>query len=278
MKKLKNIIILIACLTLDSAFARLLENGALDQINNSVALDISGLNLKYREIFFPSMGDNIRAKSTEAGTIIGFSFDARKAFLENIYTDLALDYYSGKLKYDGVYVITYQPLVNKFQHKIFNAAFKSGYIFTFTESNSFQVVPYVGVGYHYWHRQSDNYYDGKYQHIKAIAGLKLNWLLTDAFVLSPYAEGGKVFNTSATSYGDETIRYKLGKKPIYEAGLEANYKLFDEFFLNGFASYTQFKYGRSENKYTPPKRSFEPDSKTNEIKFGLGVRYSWMIN
>ncbi|CAL7960595.1 conserved exported hypothetical protein [Gammaproteobacteria bacterium] len=281
MKKLKNTIVLLACLTFSPAFARLLENGALDQINNSVAVDVTGLNLKYWEYFSPSMGDSSKSKSTEAGTIVGFFLNVRKAIIEKIYTDLSFDYYSGKLKYDGIYQKTYLPLATKFQHKIFNADLKTGYIFTFTESNSFQIIPYVGVGYRYWNRQSDNFYNEKYQHYKAVVGMKCNWLLTDDFVLSPYIEGGKIFSANAKEpyYG---WSYILGKKPIYEAGLEANYKLFDEFFLNGFASYTQFKYGRSEYQYKTIDdtiwRFCEPDSKTNEIKFGFGVRYSWMIN
>jgi len=271
-KKLKKIIIFVVCFMFNPAFARLLENGALDQINNSVAFDVTGLNLKYWEYFFPSMGDDPRLKSTEAGTIVGLFLNIRKAIIEKIYTDLSLDYYSGKLKYDGIYIKNYLPAVEKFQHKIFNADFKSGYIFTFTESNSFQIIPYVGIGYRYWYRGCDSNPREKYHHYKAIAGLKLNWLLTDDFVLSPYIEGGKIFNARMRMV-DYNRSYALGKKPIYEAGLETNYKLFDEFFLNGFASYTQFKYGRSG-----PTIPFEPDSKTNEIKFGLGIRYSWMIN
>jgi len=283
MKKLKSIIVLIACLTFSPAFARLLENGAFDQINNSIAVGVTGLNLKYWEYFFPSMEDDPRSKSTEAGTIVGAFLNVRKAIMEKIYTDLSLDYYSGKLKYDGSDRKTFAPLKGKFLHKFFDADFKSGYIFTFTEGNSLQVIPYIGAGYRYWDRLNNTASREKYQHYKAVVGLKLNWLLTDDFILSPYVEGGKIFNARMKFCGNDKddaslhgSNYKLGNKPIYTAGLELNYKIFDEFFLNGFASYTQFKYGRSAPQ--PINGSVEPDSKTNEIKFGFGVRYSWMIN
>ena len=69
--------------------------------------------------------------------------------------------------------------------------------------------------------------------------------------------------------------YKLGNEPIYTAGLELNYNIFDEFFFNSFVNYTQFKYGRS----IIDKNSFyEPDSKTREIRAGVGIRYSWLVN
>lgn len=286
--KAKNIIVLISCFMFNQVLADLLENGALDQINNSAVVGISGLNLDYKEIFFDSdkRSNGVLPKSTEAGTILGVYFNPRAAFLNNtIYTDLYLDYYDGKLKYDGsrdenvyqngILIATNSvPVEGKFCHKFFNANFKSGYIFTFFENHSFQAIPYVGVGYRYWKRTSDALNYESYHHYKAIAGIKFNWLLTDNFVVSPYAEGGRIFSAKMKiPYYDRS--YTLGKKPIYETGIELNYRIFDEFFLNGIASYTQFKYGKSDSS---SNGSYEPDSKTNELKFGLGIRYSWLIN
>ena len=54
MKKLKPIVILVACLMFNHAFAGQLDNGALEQINNSAAFGVTGLNLKYWESFLPS--------------------------------------------------------------------------------------------------------------------------------------------------------------------------------------------------------------------------------
>ena len=289
MRKLKSIIVLVVCLSFGSAFAGLLENGALDQMNNSIAFGGVGFNLDYKETFLPTDNTSINGvapKSTESGTILGLFLSARKAFVERIYTDLYLDYLNDKIKYDGILVNSnntiFTPFSGNFWHKFFNADLKSGYIFTFTDSNSFQVIPYIGVGYRYWDRLSNTISREKYQHYKAIVGLKLNWWMTDSFILSPYVEGGKIFS-ARMEYCKGSTSYKLGNKPIYTAGLEFNYKIFDEFFLNGFASYTQFKYGRSEKNIQKTAdesilTSFEPDSKTRELKFGLGIRYSWMIN
>ena len=286
MKKIKNIVILVACLMFSHAFAGRLDNGALEQINNSAAFGITGLDLKYWETFLPTDGKSgALPKSTEAGTIVGFYFNPRVSFDEKIYTDLYLDYYNGKLKFDGTYQDPPFPLlVSKFWHKFVNADFKTGYIFTFTENHVFQAVPYVGVGYRYWYRMHDNLWiQEKYQHYKAVVGIKFNWLLNDDFILSPYVEGGQIFYAQMKFCGNDPVdasmhglKFKLGNKPIYTGGLELNYKIFDEFFLNGFINYTQFKYGRSAPQ--PVNGSFEPDSKTNELKAGLGIRYSWLVN
>jgi len=42
-------------------------------------------------------------------------------------------------------------------------------------------------------------------------------------------------------------------------------------FLTGFANYTHFQYGKSQ----VVSGFFEPDSRTNEIKVGVGIRYTW---
>ncbi len=296
----KNIIILLVCLMFSHAFAGRLDNGALEQINNSAAFGVTGLNLKYWESFLPEDNalDGTSPKSTEAGTIIGFYFNPRASFNEKVYTDLYLDYYNGSLKYDGTKPIynkykkvkTQEPVVDKFWHKFVNADFKTGYIFTFTENHSFQAIPYIGVGYRYWYRMHNNLYiQEKYQHYKAIIGIKFNWLMAEDFILSPYIEGGQIFNAQMKFCGNDPddpsahgLKFKLGTKPIYTGGLELNYKIFDEFFLNGFVSYTQFKYRKSEDQSRNVNGNtwhhYEPDSKTNELKAGLGVRYSWLIN
>ena len=270
----------------NQAFAELLDNGVLDQINNSAAFGAVGFNLDYKEIFFDSDRrpyTGVLPKSTESGTILGIYFNPRMTFFNSIYTDLYLDYFDDKLRFDGTKRDTYEAEIHRFWHKFFDADFKAGYIVTFFESHSLQVIPYVGAGYRYWYRQNNNgRVQEKYKHYKAIVGLKLNWLLIDDFVLSPYIEGGKIFNARMKYCGNDPdspslhgTDFTLGNKPIYTGGLELNYRVFDEFFLNGFASYTQFKYGRSPS-YTDGV--FEPDSKTSELKFGLGVRYSWLVN
>lgn len=278
LNKIKNSVIFILYFICNQVFAAfgLLDYGMLDQINSSVAFGLSGLNLDYKEVFLPEE-ERQGAKSTEAGAIIGFYFNPRIAFFNNkIYTDLYLDYYDGKLKYDGVQQKTYVPIVDQCEHRLLNANLKLGYIITayFNENLVIQAIPYVGTGLRYWDRFYNTIYSReKYYHGKYIGGLKLNFLLGEYFIMSPYLEAGRLFSTKMRICSNGLL-YDLGKNSIYEGGLEVNYKLFDELCLNGIASYSAFQYSRSALR----GGWFEPGSKTNELKFGLGIRYSWLRN
>jgi hypothetical protein len=265
MKKTKILIILMVGFMWTQAFAGLEAENILKQINNSMASGLVALNIDYKEFV-----DDPNFKSTEAGTMAGLFLNARIAPWEKLYADLYLDFLAGTLKYDGAYATPpYAPLVKDFAHIFFNTILKVGPLFNLGDRYSLQAIPYVGIGYRYWHRQSNNFYSEKYHHGKALVGIKLNCLLTDDFVLSPYVEVGKMFGAHM-EYVATGVDHKLGNKPIYGAGLELNYKMADDLFLNGFVNYTQFKYGKSA---LATDGSYEPDSKTREIKLGIGVRY-----
>jgi hypothetical protein len=277
MELIKNIIILLFYFLCTQVFAQQDVDNALDKINNSFAITITGLNLGYKEINLTSQSTNgTQPKSTESGTIPGFTFDMKYVFTKIIYTDFYFDYYRGKLKYDGStqlkesyppYIATYNPVISYSEHIFLTTHIKTGFIFAINES--FQTIPYIGVGYRYWNRANHE----EYQHGNWIAGLKLDWLLADNFVLSPYFEMGKLF--AATMEDHHNISYELINKPIYAIGLELNYEINNNLFLNTFVNYTHFEYGKSVAKYDSidNKYYYEPDSKTNEVKFGLGLRF-----
>lgn len=278
MKKFKNIVVfIVACFIFSQAFAGYDTDEIFEQINNSWAVGLAGLNINYKEIFLPSdaIHPPFKPKSTEAGTIVGLTFDKRTAFFRKIYTDLYLDFYNGELEYDGSYQKTHEPLVFNARHIFFNADAKLGGILTFANSFSLQIIPYVGVGYRYWDRGYNNILEEEYQHFKNSIGLKLDWLLTDNCVLSPYIEGGKTFSARMKDTNGDLGTFTLGNKPIYSVGLELNYKMSYKFFLNGFVDFTSFEYGRSEYKHSVERKGdyCEPASKTNEIKVGLGIRF-----
>lgn len=278
MQKLRYIICTTCFITIQILAGVDVDN-ALEQVNNSIAIDVLGFNLDYKEKFLPT--DIAGLKSTEAGNIIGVVLEIRNIWVERIYTDLYFDYCRGKLKYDGsTQPPRPQPLEFKAEHRFFTANIKAGPVFTFTDDQVLQLIPYISVGYRYWYRHADNIAGNeKYQDYKITGGLRINWLVTEDLILSPYIAGGKIFNANMKFYGkndsSDGFNYKLGNKPTYEGGIELNYRLFDEFFLNSFVTYSQFKYGRSA---TQSDRTYEPDSDTREIKVGLGIRYSWLVN
>jgi len=154
MKKVKSIVTILVGFAIGQAFAGLEAENALEQINNSVALGVSGQYLDYKESFLPiDVKPGGMPKSTESGIALGCFFDIRKAFAENIYTELFLDYHNDKLKYDGtLQVDANTPFVGKFWHRFFNANVKVGYIFNLTDNHTFQIIPYAGGGYRFWYR------------------------------------------------------------------------------------------------------------------------------
>jgi hypothetical protein len=274
MKKQKIITIFIGCFLCGQAFAFADEDNIFYRLNHSFAVNVAALNFKYKEIFKPEQKSK---KSTEAGTILGFDFSMRTVFWERIYGAFHIDFYGGALKYDGTTQGTPQkppePLVGDFNHWFVNTDIKTGYILPV--GDSIQVIPYVGVGYRFWNRGANDIGSGKiyYQNYKTIAGIKLDLLLTENFILSPYFETGKTLKPIVKDFGSD-LTWNLGSKPIYSFGLELNYRAFSDLFLNVFVNYTRFEYGMSIDKYSSKKSAdcYEPNSKTNEIKVGLGIR------
>jgi len=272
MKKINYITGFICFMMLSQAFGRTsYSDDVFDQINNSLAFGMTGTYLDYAERITdnsPTYPD--WANDTVRGVIPGFNFNIRSDFFRKIYTDFYADLSVGKLTYDGAYQDPpHNPYVYDNSHVVINTDVKLGYIFI--DGQSVQVIPYIGVGYHFWDRGlNDPMNREKYQNFNAIFGVKLNCAVTDDLFISPYVNAGKTFGAKMKKVLSGRD-YDLGSKPIYQTGLEMNYRLHDDLFLTGFANYTHFQYGKSQ----VVSGFFEPDSRTNEIKVGVGIRYTW---
>jgi hypothetical protein len=271
MKLIKNIVIYLFCFVCCQVFAQQDTENILNKINNGFTIDIAGLDLGYKENIEPrTTNDGSQPKNTESGTIAGIAFNARHIFVEKIYTEFYLDYFKGKLKSDMATFTTmsYTPSTKYNQHSFLSTNIKTGYILRANES--FQVIPYIGVGFRYWDRHNVE----KYHHYQWSAGLKLDYFLTNHLILSPYFEAGRIFEAHIKCK-DVDLYYKLGNKPLYIIGLELNYEMTKNLFINTFVNYTYFKYGQSVDKYSNKAGDtyYEPGSKTQEIKFGLGLRF-----
>ena len=152
MQKLRYIVYTTYFITIQ-IFAGVDVDSTLEQINNSIAINAIGFNLSYKEKFLPT--DIPGLKSTEAGNVIGVSLDVRNTWADKIYTDLYLEYCKGTLEYDGStqpkinpvtrQIINPQPLTFDMTHKFFTANLKAGPVFTFTDNDILQVIPYIGI-------------------------------------------------------------------------------------------------------------------------------------
>lgn len=118
-----------------------------------------------------------------------------------------------------------------------------------------------------------------------IAGVRMNIALSDNLVLSPYINLGKTLKGHAKSkeYTHDGSGYqyigraniKLESKTLRELGLEANYRLEHELFLTGTLRHTHFDYGTSSDCVAGVRQVYEPNSRTNELQFSLGIRYGF---
>jgi hypothetical protein len=253
-----------------------------EQTNNGLGMSAVVARLSYRE-------PNVK----EYGFVYGLALDLKNVFYKKLYTDLYGDFTTGKITYDGMNQLKYEPRKSKVEIDLSNIDGKLGVILL--DSDYFQLIPYGGLGFHYWQRGTNQatIYRTTYYNFKAIGGARINFALSDKAVLSPYFNIGTTFGSHVkftSYYTDFTPNGKfdlhLDNKIIYETGLEINYKLDDQIFLMGTLSYSRFGYGESESK--PLLRpvplpngkignsTSEPNSKTNEIKFGIGMRFGFV--
>ncbi len=262
------------------------DNDVLAEINNSFSAGLTFMHFNYREAP-DGLPINIY------GPAYGLAIGTRNVFFQRMYTDIAGEFAFGNLKYEGFLQnptssTPSQPPPNipyqtKQKDDFINVDAKLGVIIL--DYNLLQVIPYGGFGFRYWKQDTGH----KYYNFKAMAGAKLNFAPTDNWAFSPYANIGTtlgahakppvyiVLSNGTTGAYQGTPSLSLGKKMIREFGLEINYRVDHELFVVGTISHTHFEYGRSAAQDVGVvKGEYEPDSTTNELRFGLGMRYGFL--
>lgn len=249
-----------------------------EQINNGFNLGFTAMNFNYREDV-RDVDPNAPGDVKNTGMAYGIAVGVRNVFLERLYTDLSGEYAIGKIRYDGFKHYTYVPVSNRATNDFVNLDAKLGVILL--DHEYFQLIPYGGLGFRYWKLDTGD--DYRYYNFKAVVGSKINCTPIDNLVLSPYFNFGttlgahaksKVYDINQAYQGKANL--SLGNKAIQELGLEINYRLESEIFLVGTVSYTHFGFGRSSQQTVGSIGVTEPNSKTNEVRFGIGIKYSFM--
>lgn len=259
-----------------SAFAlSIYDEDKFEYIDNSSSLTAFGSYVSFAKDIkkvegVPSLPG--QTNTSEKGIIPGLAFDIRSLFFTNLYTSFHLDIASGRLKYDGASVTTstYEPYTYKSQNNIVNTDLKLGYIVL--SDRSLEVIPYLSGGYRYWNRGHNNdIYRKEYTNYNANLGLWFNVLAGEDLILSPYGSIGKTFKPKVRNfYADQD--FDLQGRLTYQLGLEFSYPITDDLYLTGFGNFTHIRFGRS----AWIDGVIEPDTRTNEVKVGIGVRYSWI--
>lgn len=127
------------------------------------------------------------------------------------------------------------------------------------------IIPYVEGDYHYWKRDTEG--ELEYTHFAALGGLRLQYAVTDATVISAYGAYGSILsanvtaNTGLEEEPEEKPIYRLGTKMAYSPAISPRY----EYFVT--SDYTSFDYGESD---TYPTTSYTHQFVT---RVGLGYRF-----
>lgn len=263
----------------------------INQVNNSFAATINVMHFNYREDVVDAWntppvspnGSVPPGNVEQYGNAYSLALNVRNVFFSRLYIDLLGEYATGKISYDGYkkYSQPWQPLQMKNMSNFFNIDTKLGLILLDTEY--FQLIPYAGIGFRYWSFESGN--DYKYYNFKPIVGTRLNLAFFEDLVLSPYINLGKTLgaHSKAKEYDRNnnniylgSVTHNLSSKLIREIGLEINYRLDHELFLTANVGHTNFGFGKSswQDVGDAGDKVIEPNSTTNELRFGLGIRFS----
>lgn len=246
------------------------EVTTFDQVNNCFFAGPILMHLNFIEDKRKNTPGPVENYGMSYGIILGF----RKAFFDVVYSEISVEYTTGRLQYDGYKrEKPYPQLSFKETHQFINTDVKLGGIVY--SGRYFQIIPYGGFGFRYW--SFDMGEDYRYHNFKAIIGAKLNFNPFDDLVLSSYVNFGTTFLGRAKAKVFETNKYlgkvnlHLGNRAIKEIGLELNYRLDREIFLFGLVSYNHFGFGKSDSQLGYS----DPDSKTREMRYTIGIRYGF---
>jgi hypothetical protein len=284
MKKLRrfvfiNIIMIFVVLAGGQAQAASSHDEPMAIVNNSFAVNFTTLHLYYSESP-QEINPNIPGDANDFGWMYGVAFNLRNVFFEMLYTDLTGEFAYADIEYQGYKQKTFEPLNTSVTNEILNVDAKLGLILLDTEY--LQIIPYGGIGFRYWRRFTA--YNYIYYNFKPIVGVKLNLGFFDDLVLSPYVNFGTILGAQASARVLDnitlqeigTVNHQLKNKLFSEYGLEINYRLTEDLLFVASASYTQFKFGKSVAQVINGQLSQEPNSKTDELRFSIGMRYSFM--
>ena len=182
-------------------------------------------------------------------------------------------------------------LTDDTDNTFFTGRVKLAYIFEF--HSDYVIMPYVSVGYRHWWRNVPpigdivegnerigvNLFTEEYEHKFAMAGLEVQHSFNDKLAYRAYAAIGSTFDAHIQGIiihplnvgKTYELNLNLGSARIYELGLEAQYQLSERTAVTAGIEYTEFEYRKSKVNMLG---ILEPDSKTRELMFKLGIAFA----
>ncbi|MER2519292.1 MAG: hypothetical protein ABTQ34_01235 [Bdellovibrionales bacterium] len=236
--------------------------------NNSIEFRVGGHHLQYRETV------NSQTLDTENGWMPsiggGVSFLMRKrpnSIWNNVYARLDTQFAFGNTDYDGSLQPSGMPYRNTTKSQINDINFKAGYAFPL--GGMAMVIPYAEFGYHYWLREMTGVYGytEHYDHTSIMAGALLQYSPFSRWIYSLSVQGGTTMSPQMRTGG---VDYDLSERAAWATEGRVSYAVTARTEVFGVAGYNEFSYGKSA---VQTSGSYEPDSKTREVKTFVGVAY-----
>jgi hypothetical protein len=218
--------------------------------------------------------------SNENGWLPGIylSYDYKKP--SNIYIKLYGNYADGNLTYEGE-TFSGRPL--SFDHSMSFFKFEGDIGYTNAINEKLLLIPYTGYGYRYWRRGETETISGaqfikeQYTWSYIPVGVRVDYKMDEKWTIGANAAVHFMFGGIMTAYFSEVnsalpdVDFDLGNKPAYYFEMPVSYKYDQNWSFMGTFWYEYSEIGKSDIVYG----LYEPDSKTNQYGFSLGVAYSF---
>jgi hypothetical protein len=237
--------------------------------NNQISVQYQSIHFDYAETQAGVLLD------TEKGWVPGVGVSVtvmQNWMIDNLYFNGSFAWYRGHTDYVGSLIGGVFGSVRQENGAIvrdFDFRLGKG----FAVHRDFMVTPFFGIGSHDWDRKVNNGED--YTHGYWGAGLLLQWSPMSRLVVSADGLIGKTFDPNVFVHAipgfvpDTSL--DLGDSRLYKLGLSADYAITRNIHANAGIEYTNFHYGQSP----VVNGILEPDSKTENVTFKVGLGYAW---
>lgn len=253
----------------------------IQHANNQVSVQLGSHSLDYREIdnYGRTGTDTL---NTEKGrhTSMGLTAVSQgtQFGVSDVYLSARVNYWKGSTDYNGYLQsmtdagASLIPFQNTTDNATLDVGLKAGRTFHLNDLvKGAALTPYAAYGYRSWERDLTGPYGyvETYNHHTVGAGVLAQYAATDKLVLSADLTVAKMLSAKmkTSDYGD----FELQRRSQTTVALGVDYAVTPKVHLSAGMSLSKFKYGESAVN----NGMLEPDSKTTERSYLVGVGYSF---
>ncbi|MGF6440332.1 opacity protein-like surface antigen [Paraburkholderia youngii] len=246
--------------------------------NNEFTLSGGIHNLDYSE-HSPTAGEpsTLDSESGNQGAFgLAWTHQGTILNIPNVYLSVSGNFIFGSTSYSGYLQDGYgnlYPYDGSTQNNQQDFQLRIGQSYPLGANRQFQLTPYFTYSYHHWKRQPGGEYNEDYSHNGLGVGLLGQYAPTPYVVLSADVSVQAMLGAQIKVDGYPTM--DLQNRPIKTLTLGADYAVTPRFHVNGSYRFTSFDYGGSTPVVANGMEVWEPDSRTRENLFMVGVSWAY---